>query len=190
MTVDLASLITVAKNMKAISDFIYGKGLNQAVSDIVGDIHINAAKLALETARIAVNQKDRINSVITHLEAAHIAYSKNLKQYQGKYAKLGYDSLSIVETYHKNVLVCCLMALCYASLGESRAARNSVTRAESYLALFDRLPETIEGHWRAAGFIISIFLNPRNYTRLSVINDDMGARNLAEFKATLERTLA
>ena len=59
--------------MHAVTEFISGDGLKEAVSTIVGDIHMDAAKFALETTRDFLNPKDRINSVITHLEVAALS---------------------------------------------------------------------------------------------------------------------
>jgi hypothetical protein len=142
---DPATLIAVAKDTKAIANFVFGDGLNDTISMIVGDIHLEAAKLALKTATISKNKRDRINSAITHLEAAHIAYSKNLYEYNnpdeslyGAFKKdFGLRSVNIVFnisnimlTDQKNVWVCCLIALCYASLDEPEAAMNILSVAE------------------------------------------------------------
>jgi hypothetical protein len=73
---DPALLITAAKSAKSILAFTAGDSFREAVCTIVGDIHVDAARLALETAKIAVFPRERLNSVITHLEAAHAAYAR------------------------------------------------------------------------------------------------------------------
>ena len=71
--------------------------------------------------------RDRINSVITHLEAAHIAYAR-------VHGNLGYIQkragwMAIENSVSKDVWVCCLMALCYAWLGDPKMAAHSLNLA-------------------------------------------------------------
>jgi len=70
-----ATILTISKQLAAISEFVCGDGLSEAINTIVGDIHLNAAKLSLEFYQVSISPDFRINSAITHLEAAHIAYS-------------------------------------------------------------------------------------------------------------------
>jgi hypothetical protein len=187
---DPASLVKVAEDAKKIFDFVYGNDLKEAVSTIVGDIHVDAAMLALETAKIAVNPRDRINSVITHLEAAHVAYARNHDvQSFGSFFRQGLDYAQIEKARQRDVWVCCVMALCYASLGERQAVASSLTLAEKAFG--------IEGEAtliRGVGYLFQGLVllpismcNPRNWDQNVFL---MSKKEFKEFKASLERTMA
>jgi hypothetical protein len=183
-------LITVVKIAKSSSDLINSAGLKDAISTIVGDIHVDAAKLALNTAR---EPRDRLNSVITHLETAHIAYSKIHGQWEDE-KWLGWKP--VVSACHKDVLVCCVMAICYSSLGERQAVIDFLSRAETAFAHKEailksdfeiRFPLFPLGFYAVAGLIANVgYLNPRNWAKL---REPMNRQDFTRFKATLEQTM-
>jgi|GEM_PF-3014803 len=114
------TLIMAANNIQEIIAFVSGTGLKESISTIVGDIHLEAALLALETSLVLNKPSDRINSVITHLEAAHIAFS-HIHDKVDNLVDRNFDYQTIRNAVAKDAWVCCIMALCYASLNEKRA---------------------------------------------------------------------
>jgi hypothetical protein len=205
---DPATLIAVAKDTKAIANFVFGDGLKDTISMLVGDIHLEAAKLALETAIISKNKRDRINSVITHLEAAHSAYSNSLSEYNRtdeslsgrikktlgvRRVKIGYNFSTIWLTQQKNMWVCCMMALCYTSLGEPQAAINIISLAEKDCHLkYDRGPlstmvDFVPDSVKLSGELIA---NPIKFFNKQKVDYSINpVRVLAEFKSILEQTM-
>jgi hypothetical protein len=159
---DPTTLITAAKELKSIYDFVYGRGLVDAVSELSGDLDMSAAKVALENIGNAKDKKSRINSVITHLEGAHSAYLHSLSQYDGMYKlKVGWNVETILTLLQKNMYTCCLMALCYASIGESKPASDWVERAgKPYLELFSGFDQGISGRLKLQVFNAGLLLNP------------------------------
>jgi hypothetical protein len=129
-------LIKTAKDLKSITEFVFGAGIKGALSEIVGDVHVDAARNVLSDIEDAASKRDRINSVITHLEAAHAAYAKSLRDYtkvgSNKSITLAvalfsdmsasFNDKAIDDIYDKDCFVCCMMAVCLASIGENVAA--------------------------------------------------------------------
>jgi hypothetical protein len=196
---DPASLIEIAKSSKAILRFIDGGGLKNAISVIVGDIHMDSAKLALETSIIANNKRDRINSVITHLEDAHIAYSSVTKDV---YANAGFmrnvkavsNFTEVLKLCNKDTYVCCLLAMCYASIGESKAAISSLALAEPYLELdswsWHALKLTAIGYTGVLS--VNFFMRPRGVIDLMPIlfgKPLITKEQFLELRAALEETV-
>jgi hypothetical protein len=127
---DPSTLISAAKTPFTISKFIAGDGLREAISTIVGDINLKAAEHAYNKAQISNNQEARINSIITHLEAAHAAYAAvhekathELRREAVSYNVIGYACSS-------DVRACCIMALCHAHLGDYQSASYSLMLAD------------------------------------------------------------
>ena len=138
-------VINAAKSTQQILNFVSGNSLKQAICKVTGDIHIDAAKLALESSRVAINQKDRINSAITHLETAHISFQKVHYRASNFFAG-ALDYQSIFNAVYKDVWVCSILSLCYASLNEK-------CLVEKYLDLGTRAWRDYDHCW-----------NPYNYS--------------------------
>lgn len=120
---DSVTLIMAANNIQEIIAFVSGNGLKEAICTIIGDIHLEAALLALETSLILDKPNDRINSVITHLEAAHVAFL-HIHDKADNFVDKYFDYQIIRNAVAKDAWVCCIMALCYASLNEKRAVEK------------------------------------------------------------------
>jgi hypothetical protein len=183
------SLITFARSAKTISDFAFGPGIKDAVSAIVGDVHVNAAKLALETAGHAVDRNARVNSVITHLEAAHTAYANIYNQ--AGFIKENTDWQACRNARFKDVWVCCVMALCYAAQGEHWAVMNSLTLAER--AFENKDPDCPEGVFAAAGAagkalieLPIVFLSLLNLRNWNEQDELMTKEQFAQFRTALQ----
>jgi hypothetical protein len=130
---DAVTLITVAKSTKTIAAFVSGGGLSDAISMVVGDVHFNAAKLAIKTSEVSANPEGRVNSAITHLEASHSAYAAVHRKADGLLKKSA-DWQQIRNSVTKDAWVCCLMALCYAYLEDYQAVESSLSLAEGAFA--------------------------------------------------------
>jgi hypothetical protein len=151
----------------------------------VGDIHVDAAKLALETANISVRPHDRLNSVITHLEAAHAAYA-SIHNQTGfiREVKDGFDHGSIWNACNRDIWVCAVMALCYASLGERRAMLKSLALAEK--AFENReFKSNIPDHAQVLLLPIAVLgvLNPRNWNN---DNQLISKEQFAKFRTAIQ----
>jgi hypothetical protein len=189
---DVMTLINVAKNTQAISAFVSGSGLKEAVSMIVGDVHLEAARFALETSQIAINPRDRINSAVTHLEAAHVSFTMVHRRADNIAAK-SFDVHTIACAADKDVWVCCLMALCYVALGEECAVKKCLTLADK---AFDngRLDNYWDDHNIFALFLIGLPLalasnvNPRNISSVISHEELMSRENYQTFKSVLLST--
>jgi hypothetical protein len=184
---DPVSLIEAAKQMETIKKFIVGDGLKAAVATIMGDIHMEAAMLALEIGNI--------DSAITHLETAHVAYLTIWKK-DGllKAVKTGFNFAEMWEANQKDAWACCLMALCYAGLGEPQKAMKILTLAEKAIKYFGwQWQDGIFGNAQdAVASLIAIpflLVNPKNVafgTLRTLINRDQ----FTELKSTLERAIS
>lgn len=124
-----AELIAAAKNATALAQFISDGGLEAAIATVVGDIHTDAAKLALSMSSTSNSPSDRVRSAITHLEAAHVAYrtivESAMNSWLGPYPRV----MKVAAAANKNAWVCSLMAVCYAHLGDAPAVARSIEMA-------------------------------------------------------------
>jgi hypothetical protein len=181
---DAIGLIAVAKHSKSIVGFVCGKGLREAVSMIVGDVHLSAAKLALQTSGISASPRDRINSAITHLEAAHCAFEAVHSRVSGLKDK-STNWQQIRNAVAKDAWICCLMALCYAYLEDSEAVKGSLHLAEAAFSN-GKLEKEISNAGALIGIPLALIglLNPRNWDfhGESLINEPQ----FREFRAALE----
>lgn len=122
---DSLTLISAAKNTQTVLNFVSGNSLKQSISMVIGNVHIDAAKLALESSQIATNQRDRVNSAITHLEAAHVSFSKVHKK-ANNYLASSFDFVAIDNAANNDVWICSIMSLCYASLNEKYLVKKYI----------------------------------------------------------------
>jgi len=134
-------LLNTLKSAATISKFVTGSGLREAISDIVGDIHLEAAKLALETSKVSLKPEDRINSAITHLEAAHASYIKALEKFVASKYRMHRDQ-TMDDLACKNAWVCCLIFLCYLYLEDRMAAKVWLARGREGFRLHHLAVET------------------------------------------------
>jgi hypothetical protein len=186
---DPTVLIVTAKSVQSISGFISSQGLREALSSVVGDVHLNAAKLALETATTAVRPTDRINSVITHLEAAHVAYASVHSQAHNMLR--GLDRQQMSNAVEKDVWVCSLLALCYASLGESQAVKMSLLFADKAFENRQLMMQDESGirFYIKASVNIASLLNTRTWTegRLQLMSKAQYDKFKAELNSSINR---
>jgi hypothetical protein len=127
-----AELVGAMKTVRSLSQFMGGGGLAEAVATIVGDVHMDAAKLALSMSSTSNSPEDRIKSAISHFEVAQVAYDR----VQAKSETLlgsAFNILDIILAGYKSVWVNCLMAMCYYHLGDKQAALRVIGMAESAL---------------------------------------------------------
>ncbi len=128
-------LLIATKSFSALQGFVEGENLRIAINGIVGDIHMEAAKDALEMAKISNSPSDRIKSAINHLEAAHIAFkriytNRNLIE---KYLPTITAAAKLDQLYYaslKDAYVLCIMACCYSYLGDYAASAKVIALAE------------------------------------------------------------
>lgn len=161
------------KSYQSVINFVSGIGLHDALSVIVGDIHLDAAKMALETSEISKNPKDRINSAITHLEAAHIAYSKVHGELDNfldlkSFLKKTVDTQYVLNAISKDAWVCSLLSICYLYLEEYKAARKALSLGEKAFLNAQKLDNlSVAEHLLGMALIAPIVAvnatNPRNY---------------------------
>jgi hypothetical protein len=162
---DPVTLIKVASTTTKLFDLVNGKELKDAISTIVGDIHVNAAKFALETTITAVNAKDRLNSAITHLETAHFAYTK-IHSNKISVRKAYFDWELVNDACYKDAWACSVMALCYASLNERHAVTHSCNLArEAVLKQPRRAERPSLNRLLPPGVYVFGYLNPKNWTK-------------------------
>jgi predicted SprT family Zn-dependent metalloprotease len=185
---DAATLITVARNSKTIAAFVSGGGLDDAVSMIVGDVHLNAAKLALNASQISTDPVGRINSVITHLEAAHCAYEA-VHFKADRFLKKATDWQQIRNSVAKDAWVCCLMALCYAYLEDYQAVESCLCLAERAFTNGKRESNLSEGAalWGIPMVFIGL-LNIRNWKQTD--QNFFGEKQFMVFRSELNRAIA
>lgn len=180
-------LVTIAKTVSAISSFVSGAGLKTAISSIIGDTALDAARTALDTAVIAADSRAAINSAITHLETAHAAYSRIWKSAGiSGFVKSRISMKACNDAAQKDVWVCSLIAICYTWLGEPRVSRKFLKLAQE--AFDDNIPDSFFDYFdlgaNIAGVPISL-LNPRNLFPTKIL---MKKSKFIEFREALERT--
>lgn len=128
--IDTFSLLSALKSTNALISFLFSDDFSKTIALCVGDIHLEAANFSYEMSNTTGDKKERIKSIITHLEVAHVSYLRIHK----KYNNIGYrtyDSAIFVESVHNDVLVCCLMAICYIYLEEKNSARKCISLADN-----------------------------------------------------------
>ena len=135
-----AELVAATKTTTALVKFIKGQGLMNAMSSIVGDIHIDAAKFALTQSTISRRPQHGIESAINHLQTAHIAYKKVHDKYW-TFKGRNVDWAPLHQAMANDIWVCCLMALCYTFNRDYAPARTSLSLAEEVYSRIDYLYE-------------------------------------------------
>lgn len=125
----LRTLVDISKKASKISEFVLGNGLKDSIASVTGDIHLDAAKLALESSKFSVAPEDRIKSVITHLEASHIAYSRIHKNVNNFIAR-NHHPFKFYVAVAKDAWICCLMAICYKYLADEPMVIYSISLAK------------------------------------------------------------
>lgn len=124
-------VLCASKSYEALKKFVEGGDLKIAVSEIIGDIHMESAKLSLEMSGVSRVPTDRIKSAITHLEAAHVSYRKIWKNENP--VTVGFNMGECQYASVKDVFVSSLMACCYTYLGDYAPAQKSLDFAsEAY----------------------------------------------------------
>lgn len=182
------TLIAFAKCTQNIADFVSSPDLNEVISTIIGDVHVDAARLALDTAKITSNPRERLNSVITHLEAAHSAYARIY--INATFIQLSYNHVELDCIVSRDAWVCCVMALCYARLGEFQAAGNSLRLAKAAFK-YDSANQTEDWELKALPAlplsILAIFklVDPKFWKNKELISEE----KVAEFAATLQKVM-
>ena len=191
---DALLLVETAKKMNSIVKFVYGPGLKDMISQTVGDIHFDAAHIALETASISRNPNDRINSAITHLEAAHAAYRKILSSLNNDIGFLTspFRWKQEIEAKRMNVAACSLLAMCYAGQGDKEAALDALKRGDDTFKL-PELSKISSVMLTLFGQLIAIAgaMDPTLWIwmRKDMPKIGMSEEQYNEFKSTLQRTL-
>jgi len=174
----------------AVRGFVCGNGLREAVCTIIGDVHLDAAKVALEASRNSTMPRDRINSVITHLEAAHVSYAR-IHGNRG-YVERNAGWLAIVSSASKDVWICCLMALCYAWLGDPKMVDHSITLANRAFINKNRLYN--QKFSNAADFLASLALTTMSLFDITALKAFDKSKLIAEddfkqFRDCLNKTI-
>lgn len=145
-----ATIVSAVQSYNSVCKFVTGGELLEAVSTI-GDIELEAARLALDGSRMARNPEAQVWSAINHLQTALIAYRKGHKNLSTGFKKnLSYSSTTVV--LRKLRWVSCLMAVCYLYVGEIELAKDAVKAAREAKRLL----------MENGGGILSLF-NPAEY---------------------------
>jgi hypothetical protein len=120
---DFVILKNAVQNYMTVVGFVDNGELDTILSSI-GDVHFEAAKEALAKMGTARNKKAPVQSAITHLEAAHIAYRK-LHDGEGADFRAASYALGV----NMDMYTLCLMATCYMYLQELELAKECVAKA-------------------------------------------------------------
>lgn len=126
----MIDLINVVKTYSSLCSFVEDGQLAIALNAI-GGVHLKAARYVLDEIHYTSNSREAVNRVLTHLEAAHIAFRDlwESDSLTGQYHRL-IDSL-------KDTRVCCLIAVCYKFLGnEQRLVSRALDNAEQALNVY------------------------------------------------------
>ncbi|MFG6100535.1 hypothetical protein SPB21_35180 [Leptothoe sp. ISB3NOV94-8A] len=85
-----------------------------AALDAVSGVHASAAKDVMRKIDFSANPREAVNRVLTHLEAAHVAF------YRIWNSPISSAVLPVRVYYaaKKDMEVCCLMAMCHKFLGD------------------------------------------------------------------------
>lgn len=184
-------LFKAATSLQNLLKFVRGDFLVNSIAEITGDIHTEAAKVALSTPSRCTD--DRIRSAITHLEASHVAY----KMIHGKSNSF---RSQLLDFYHLNTItdkdayVCCLCALCYAYFDDKRAsiqylnfahdAHSSQSQATRLISKYwqghDSLIELIQFHVNAAKYLAELKGDNKNALKSFFYEMSMHYRGYAE----------
>lgn len=132
-------LVHAASSVPSIREFVLGDGLREAVAAVVGDVHMHAAKVALEASKLSADPVARVNSAITHLEAAHSAFSQVHRDWTS-FASRTFKAHSLEKAAIKDRWACCLMALCYVARNDKLMALDSLAKAK-------KADEVLDFYW-------------------------------------------
>jgi hypothetical protein len=149
-----------------ISDFVFGDGLEVTMSTIIGDNEMDAAKSVLANIAHARDKGAEMHSVLTHLQSSHIAYFHTWEQKGWSGLVNGGTSYGewLISLY-KDLYVCSIMAICYASIGEYERAMDSLSLADkAHDAFYNYLSVTSAPRRILQSYIRDItILNPKQY---------------------------
>ena len=137
--ISLATLKAVSANTAKLREFVETGALQKAIQEM-GGIQFEAAAMALSNMSIATDPAREVAAAITHLQAAHIAFQK---LHSGR----AYVSqATFLTAAGKDVISCCIMAICYRYLDE-RALMERVlsdaTAAAEQLTFWSGLKFTV-----------------------------------------------
>lgn len=186
-------LLLSTKNYTALKSFVEGENLKIAVSGIVGDIHLEAAKYALETAEVSVSPRDRVKSAITHLEAAHIAFKQIHDQHKNPLTYLPRIN-SIECAALKDAFVLCIMACCYTYLKDLAPSAKVLNLAEKAFAIPTNSPSFKWYEWPIAlgiGTPLRVVTLPNEFMaalKTSALEESLalGEKEFPEFRKRIE----
>jgi hypothetical protein len=178
---DFLVLKSAVSNYSQLIKFVDGKSLIQIFSAI-GDTHYQAAQNALYKRENAKDKKAPVNSAISHLEAAHVAYREI---YSGdRY----FRAISWRLAGYKDVWTLSLMATCYMYLHELDLAKDSVNSAGHILDHINNPPvttvKTIRGDRSPEAWEVpTSLINPFEWMQLTKSSDYwIGVERSKKFK--------
>ena len=128
---DFSLLITAAKSVADLRDFVGGSGIQDILSAI-GDTELSAARRALsERASSGAAYRSQVWLAVGHLQSAHEAFrASHNRPLAASILRSATRLGSWMITVRKDLWVCCLLALCYAYLGEKESARRALADAK------------------------------------------------------------
>lgn len=120
----------------------------------IGDVHSNAAMLALRNIDFANDPNRELTLAVGHLQAAHIAFSSWYMKLNSLQRGYHYSAFHLAS--QKDRLVCVMAAMTYALLGEHTLMKQNMQRANNALDYTrDNAPSMFAGSF-----------NPKHYTEI------------------------
>lgn len=135
--------------------FLTGDGLRRVLIEM-GDIHSDAASLAMRTSKDSEFPEDRIRSAITHLEVAHVTYNRIMKS---SYLRKVADYANFEIATHKNYWAVMTLAVCHKYLNDIPSMEQSIRLANDTQGFQNRV-EDEQHSFKIIKWLPGIF-NPR-----------------------------
>jgi hypothetical protein len=142
----MIDVIASLKAANSIKKFVEGGGLAIALADI----GLGAARDALIKVDAAKQPSAQVWSAINHLEGAEAALSQTFRR--RKYLRW-IDINGLGNIFERRQIIGCLMAICYAYLGERQLAEEIFDR-------LNRLQEQMFTEYFTVGTLAANILNP------------------------------
>jgi hypothetical protein len=177
-------LIASAGSLNKVKKFVQTGELQRTLSAL-GEVELEAAKLALSSANIAQDPTREVHAAVTHLQSAHVAF-------KNKYCSKEFITL---PDEHKaanvDVWICCLMAMCYRYLNEEKLVQKCLDEAGAairviYPGVFGRVGRMFT--WKGWKQGAAVYIRPFHHFK-AIFASEVDKGEFENFRSTITKSI-